>query len=49
MNENVGRILEISFVLVFVYLVVTNFVGFSAATNAIGNLYTGGVRTLQGR
>lgn len=49
MNENVGRILEISFILIFVYLVVTNFVGFSSATSAVGNLYTGSVRALQGR
>lgn len=49
MNENIGRILEISFVLIFVYLVVTNFVGFGAGVNAIGNLYTGSVRALQGR
>lgn len=49
MGDKVGQILEISFVLILVYLVVTNFVGFSSATNAVGNLYTSGVRTLQGR
>lgn len=49
MNGNVSRILEISFVLILVYLVVTNFVGFGAATSAVGGLYTSSVRTLQGR
>lgn len=45
----IEQIIEGTVLLILVYLVVTNFVGFSSAANAVANVYTSGVRTLQGR
>lgn len=45
----VGRILEITFVLVMMYLVIANASNFSKAIGAVGGVYIGAVKTLQGR
>lgn len=42
-------IIESTFVLILVFLVVSNAFGFSQAMQSIGDLYTSSVRTLQGR
>lgn len=44
-----GRILEITFVAIVLYLVLTNSSGFSKAITSIGNTYVSGVKALQGR
>lgn len=46
---DMGRVIEVTFLLVLAYLVVANADGFSTAIRAMGNTYTGAVRTLQGR
>ena len=46
---NVGRILEITFLLVLVYLVLSRGREFSGAVTAIGNTYIKSVQALQGR
>ena len=43
------QIIEGTVLLILVYLVLTNFVGFSSAANSVSSLYTSSVRTLQGR
>jgi len=45
----IGRILEITFLLILVYLVLSRALDFSQAVNAIGNVYVQSVRALQGR
>jgi hypothetical protein len=45
----VGRVIEVSFVLILVFLVVTNSQGFYTALSGIGQTYVGAVKTLQGR
>jgi hypothetical protein len=45
----VGRILEITFVLVLIYLVASNAQGFSQVVKSIGSVYTESVRALQAR
>lgn len=42
-------IIESTFVLILVYLVVSNAYGFSTSMKAVGDLYTSSVKTLQGR
>ena len=42
------RIIEITVVLVLVFLVVTNARGFNTAASAISGVYTGAVKALQG-
>jgi len=49
MKDTVGRVLEITFILVLMYLVLTNGSAFSQVTQSIGSVYTSSVRTLQGR
>jgi hypothetical protein len=49
MNRAVSQILEISFMLVLVYLVVVNADGFSSSVRALGSVYTASIKTLQGR
>lgn len=44
-----GRIIEVTFLLVLAYLVVSNAGGFSIAMNGLASAYTSAVRTLQGR
>lgn len=44
-----GRILEITFVAVVLYLVLSNASGFSKAVVSIGDTYVKGVKALQGR
>lgn len=45
----VSRWLEITFVLIVVYLVLSRAVGFSNAVRSIGSVYVGAVKALQGR
>lgn len=45
----INRILEITFVLVLAYLVIANASNFSKAITALGSVYVGAVKTLQGR
>lgn len=45
----IGRVLEGTATLVLVYLILTNAQGFSTAAQAAGGVYTGAVKTLQGR
>lgn len=49
MNFKPTGIIESTFVLIVVYLVLANAFGFSSAMSSIGDLYTSSVRTLQGR
>lgn len=44
-----GRIIELTAVLIGMFLIITNAGDFSRATAAVGNLYLGAVQTLQGR
>lgn len=44
-----SKILESTFLLILVFLVLTNALGFDTVISAIGNVYMGAVRTLQGR
>lgn len=44
----VGRIIELTAVLIALFLILTNASSFGQATSAIGNLYIGAVRQLQG-
>lgn len=45
----VGKIIEVTAVLVGLYLVLTNATSFGTVASATGNVYTGAVKTLQGR
>jgi hypothetical protein len=45
----VERWIEITFVLIVLYLVLTNSDGFSSAVRSLGSVYTQSVRALQGR
>lgn len=45
----IDRILEITFVLILVYLVLSMSEGFSQSITSIGNVYSKSVKTLQGR
>lgn len=47
--STINRVLEITFVSVLVFLVLTNANGFDTVTSAISNLYINAVKTLQGR
>lgn len=50
MLEKFGtQAIEVGLVLVAVYLVLTNAPAFSQITASITNLYTGSIKTLQGR
>ena len=44
-----GRILEITFILILVYLVLSRALGFSSAVSSIGKVYVSSVKALQGR
>ena len=44
-----GRLAEITFVLILVFLVLSRSQGFSTITRSIGQAYTGAVTALQGR
>lgn len=46
---NIGRWMEITFMLILAYLILSNYKGFAAAINSIGGAYTSSVRALQGR
>jgi hypothetical protein len=45
----IGKVLEITFVLVLAYLVLANAPNFSIAVQSVGGVYNGAVKTLQGR
>lgn len=45
----VSRIIEVTAVLVGMFLVLTNADSFGKAATATGNVYVGAVKTLQGR
>lgn len=45
----VRQLLEITFVLIILYLVVNNASGFSSAVRSIGSVYGSSVKVLQGR
>jgi hypothetical protein len=45
----VVRILESTFVLILAYLVIANAGNFSKTISALGSVYIGAVKTLQGR
>ena len=44
-----GRILEITFILILIYLVLSRALGFSTAVRSIGKVYVDSVKALQGR
>jgi len=45
----VQQLLEITFVLIILYLVLSRASGFSQAIKSLGQVYIGGVKALQGR
>ena len=45
----VGRVIEVTFILVLAFLILTNAEGFYTSLSAVGQTYTAGVKTLQGR
>jgi hypothetical protein len=45
----VGKIIEVTAVLIGLYLVLTNSDSFGTVASATGTVYTGAVKTLQGR
>lgn len=47
--QTIGRVLEITFVLVLAFLVLTHSKEFSQVAGTVGTAYTGAVKTLQGR
>ena len=47
--DNVGRWLEITFVLIILYLVLSRAFGFSTVVKSIGGVYVNAVKALQGR
>jgi hypothetical protein len=46
---DVNRLLEITFILIVVYLVVTNARDFGGVITNLGSTYVSGVKALQGR
>lgn len=48
-NKTLASILELTFVLVMVYLVLSNAAGFAQVTNALGSVYASSVKSLQAR
>jgi uncharacterized protein YpmB len=49
MNKVVSQWLEIIFVLILIYLVLSNAKGFSMALQAIGSVQNSAIKVLQGR
>lgn len=49
MKAEIGQILEGTFVLILVFLVLSRASGFSKAMGAIGSVYISSVKALQGR
>jgi len=45
----VGQLLEITFVLIILFLVLNNGSAFSSVVRSLGSVYTGSVKVLQGR
>lgn len=49
MKESVTQILEITFTLVLIYLILSRALGFSSVVSSIGRVYVESVKALQGR
>jgi hypothetical protein len=47
--SQLSRWIEVTFVLVLVYLVLTNYKGFASAVSSLGSVYSSSVKVLQGR
>lgn len=47
--SQLSRWIEVTFVLILVYLVLVNYKGFSSAVASIGSVYGSSVKVLQGR
>ena len=47
--SNLSRWIEVTFVLIILYLVLSRAAGFSSAISAVSRAYTDAVRSLQGR
>jgi len=45
----IGKIIEVTAVLIGMFLVLNNASSFGTVASATGNVYTGAVKTLQGR
>lgn len=45
----VGRVIEVTFILVLVFLVLSNAMGFTLAVGSLSGAYSNAVKTLQGR
>jgi len=45
----IQRVIEITFTLILVYLILANAFGFSSVVSSIGNVYVQSVKALQGR
>lgn len=45
----INRWMEITFILIIAYLILTNAFGFTSAVKSIASAYTGAVKVLQGR
>jgi hypothetical protein len=43
------KVLEITFTLIMLYLILVNYKGFSNVVSSLGGAYTGAVKALQGR
>lgn len=48
-NSVVSQIIEATFVLIMTYLILKDAGAFSTAAKAVGDVYVGAVKTLQGR
>jgi len=44
-----GRVLEITFLLILAYLILSRALGFSTAVRSVGKVYVDSVKALQGR
>ena len=49
MSQFAEHVIEVTFTLIVVYLVLANAFGFSSAVTSIGNVYVQSVKALQGR
>jgi hypothetical protein len=49
MSNTVKQVLEITFVLVLMYLVLSNGTAFNSIVSSIGSVYVNAVKTLQGK
>lgn len=49
MSEFLNHVVEVTFTLVLVYLILANSVGFSSVITSAGSVYVNSVKALQGR